>query len=182
MKKVILMMFVVVLCVTTANAQLTKDEKNQVDKKTLFEKGGKTLSASFSGLDLGFSGVDKLDNFNLDFGVRSSYFIADNFAVMAGLGINFSSPKGEDSYAEFNVEVGAKYYFWEAMYGGLAYKGYRHTFMDDWLSSCRFEVGYTYHITNNVFFEPALYYTRGLSDLIKDQAKLGLSIAIGVKF
>ena len=182
MKKVILMMFVVVLCVTTANAQFAKDKKNNVDKKTLFEKGGKTLSASLSGLDLGFSGVDNLDNFNLDFGVRGSYFIADNFAVMAGLGINFSSPKGDDSYAEFNIEAGVRCYFWEAMYGSLAYKGYRHTFMDDWLNFGQLEVGYTIHITNKVFFEPALYYTKGLSDLIKDQAKLGLSIGIGVKF
>jgi len=160
-------MLVAVLSASAANAQ--------------FEKGRKTISAGVSGFDIGFSGVNGLDIFNLDLGARGSYFFANNFAAVVGLGANFVSYDG-DSATNFNFEVGARYYFWDAMYGGLSYNGCKYEGVDDLESVCQLEVGYTYHISNSVYFEPALYYQMGFGDLRKDYSKLGLSIGIGIRF
>ena len=166
MKKVLFIMLFTALSITSANAQ--------------FEKGRTTLSANTSGLDLGLSGVDGLKNFDFDLGVRGSYFFIDNLAAMAGVGLSIESPDGGSSYTGFSFQVGAKYHFLDALYGGLTYNGITGTDMD-LASFAQIEAGYTYHISKAVFFEPALYYQIGLGDMMKKYGRLGLSLGIGIR-
>jgi len=168
MKKVILIMLVAVLGISTASAQ--------------FEKGAKTLSANVTGLSLDFTKVKDADDMQIDFGfmAKGSYFVIDNLAVTAGLGFEYSKLGDLNSNA-FAFEIGGKYYFYEALYAGLAYEGLKikDIDMESW---GKLEVGYTYYITENVFFEPALYFKQGFGDATKDFSKFGLAVGIGVNF
>ena len=186
MKKVILIMLVAVLGISTASAQ--------------FEKGAKTLSANVTGLGLDFTKVKDADDTQINFGLmaKGSYFVIDNLAVTAGLGFDYEKEGDYDS-SLFRFEVGGKYYFYQALYGGLAYEGSKagkYTVSEpiegigvveaeinpDMESWGKLEVGYTYYITENVFFEPALYYKMGFGDATKDISKFGLAVGIGVNF
>ncbi|MDR0864524.1 MAG: hypothetical protein LBO74_06280 [Candidatus Symbiothrix sp.] len=169
MKKVILMMLVAVLGVATANAQ--------------FLKGGKTLSGSLTGFDFGITNIDGVDDsrINVDLGINGSYFVIDNLAITAGVGLN-SYKFGDFDGTGFDFTVGARYYFWQALYGGLAYIGEKSPSEgSDFLSAGKIEVGYDYYITDNVFFEPAIFFKQGFGDKNKVNT-FGLSIGIGVNF
>ena len=162
-------MFVAVLGVATANAQ--------------FEKGGKTLSGSLTGLSLDFEKTKDVDDMLINFGLmaKGSYFVADNLAVTAGLGFNYLKQGDFIDSNTFNFEIGGRYYFYQALYGALAYEGSKSkdVDMESW---GKLEVGYTYYITDNVFFEPALYYKMGFGDMTKDVSHFGLAVGIGVNF
>jgi hypothetical protein len=168
MKKVILMMTIAVFGFASANAQ--------------FEAGKKTLIAKSAGLDFGvlkFKG-DKESSIALNFGIEGSYFVADNFAVKAGFSID-SEKYGDDSNTDFGFNIGAKYYLYKALYAGLSYEGHQPGYKDaDFLSYGKLEIGYDYYITDNVFFEPAIYFRQGFSK--PESTKFGLSIGIGVNF
>ena len=145
-----------------------------------FSQGTKTLSGSLTGFDFGLSGADGLDDFNVDLGVNGSYFVIDNLAVTAGFGIGSYKAKDVDAVTNFNFEIGGRYYFWEALYGGIKYRGEKYQDVD-LLNFGKIEVGYDYYITENVFFEPAIYFEKGFGDSNK-WSNLGLSIGIGVNF
>ncbi|GHV25229.1 hypothetical protein FACS1894176_03200 [Bacteroidia bacterium] len=76
MKKVILLAVIAVAGVLSANAQFTQ--------------GSKTLFAKSTGLDFGITSIDGVDDsvINLDLSVGGSYFVIDNLAITAGVGIN----------------------------------------------------------------------------------------------
>ena len=161
-------MLVAVLGVATANAQ--------------FEQGKKTLSANATGLGLDFTKVKDVDDMQIDFGFRAkgSYFVIDNLAVTAGLGFGYTK-MGDFNSNAFNFEIGGRYYFYQALYGALAYEGSKakDVDMESW---GKLEVGYDFYITENVFFEPALYFKKGFGDATKDISRFGLSVGIGVNF
>jgi hypothetical protein len=167
MKKVILVMAMAIVGVATMNAQFTK--------------GGKTLSGRLTGFDFGVTshdgGGDATINVGLD--INGSYFVADNFAITAGIGLN-SWAQGDDNSTDFGFNVGARYYFLGGLYGGLGYEGWKPN-KGDLLSYGNVQVGYDYYITDNVFFEPAVYFSKGFSKGDKDST-FGLSIGIGVNF
>jgi hypothetical protein len=168
MKKVILMTVVALLGVTLVSAQT--------------EAGKKTLVAKSAGLDFGiqkFKGDDD-SSIALNLGVEGSYFVIDNLAIKAGFVID-SEKYGDDSETDFGFTVGGKYYFYKALYGGLSYEGYKPGYKGaDFLSYGKVEVGYDYYITDNVFFEPAIYFKQGFSK--PESTQFGLSIGIGVNF
>jgi hypothetical protein len=173
MKKMFLIMLVALLSATAVNAQFTK--------------GGKTLSGRLSGFDFeyDFADYDKMLAVNLS--IAGSYFVADNLAITAEVGL-FSS-KYETKYAQqtytdnstnFTFGAGVRYYFSGGLYGGLAYTGILNNY-GDYGSILHLEVGYDYYITDNVFFEPAIYYEPSLYGS-NSRSAVGLSIGVGVKF
>ncbi|MDR0798310.1 MAG: hypothetical protein LBN18_00910 [Dysgonamonadaceae bacterium] len=170
MKKVILFMLVAVLGLTTANAQ------------DHFKAGDKTLSGQLTGFDFSYTKIDKSNKLNVDLSIYGSYFVIDNLAITAGVGINSEKQKDVDGTTGFNFSIGARYYFYDALYAGVAYKGYQSGEKDAKLESrARIEVGYDYYLSDNVFFEPAIYFEKGFGDIDK-LSQFGLAIGIGVNF
>jgi hypothetical protein len=80
----------------------------------------------------------------------------------------------------FGFGVGARYYFYQGLYAGLGYQGFKAKDID-LASYGNIQVGYDYYITDNVFFEPAVYFKKGFSKVDKSN-EFGLSIGIGVNF
>lgn len=169
------MIMLVALSVSTVSAQ------------SKFAKGGKTISANVTGLDLGFNkttdggGFD--DYINFDLSAKGSYFVIDNLAVSAGLGFGYGKwgkDNGDTNTNAFNFEVGGRYYFWNYLFGGLAYQGYKVKDID-YASYGRVDVGASLYISERVFFEPSIYFRQGFGDA-DINSKIGLSVGIGVNF
>ncbi|MDL2278300.1 hypothetical protein LJC57_06870 [Parabacteroides sp. OttesenSCG-928-G07] len=168
MKKVILMAVITILCIHTASAQ--------------FEKGSKTLSANVTGLNLGFTSVKDADDTQIDFNImaKGSYFIIDNLAITAGLGYAYEKIGNYKNHL-FQFEAGGRYYLYQGLYGALAYVGTKMKDVD-LISFGKIEVGYDFYISENVFFEPAIYLEKGFGDTAKDVTRYGLAVGIGVNF
>lgn len=158
-------MLVAVLGAATMNAQ--------------FEKGGKVLSGQLTGFNLSYETESELFNFGIQ--AAGAYFVADNFAVEAMLGLGIAKMSENDAYTSFGFGVGARYYFYNALFAGVDYQGWTAT-DEDLASYGTIKVGYTCYIKENVFFEPAVYFQRGLSDNTGKTNEIGLSIGIGVNF
>ena len=167
MKKVIFML-VAAFCVVTASAQ------------DHFKAGDATLSGKLTGLDFVIGipdgGGDNVSSVN--FGIDGSYFVIDKLAVTAGFGLYSSSSDYVPTI--FNFSIGARYYVWDAVFAGIAFGGEKYEDVD-LMSFIGVQAGYTYYLSDKVFFEPALFFQKGLSDLNKDSA-FGLSIGIGINF
>ncbi|GEM_PF-1738049 len=169
MKKVVLLVIVMVLGGVAANAQQ-------------FTKGTKTLSANVTGLDFGVTKIKDVDDSLINFGImaKGSYFVIDNLAITAGLGFDYEK-FGDEKTNSFAFTVGGKYYIVNGLYGGLAYEGLKQKDVD-MASFGKIEVGYDIYISENVFFEPAVYFKKGFGDTAKDISQFGLSVGIGVNF
>jgi len=169
MKKTLLLVVVMVLGVTVANAQH-------------FTKGTKTFSANATGLNFGVTDYKDYDDTFIDLGIvgKGSYFIIDNLAVTAGLGFNYSKYGSQNSHA-FIYEAGARYYMVKGLFGALAYEGAASK-GGDYISYGRVEVGYDIYISDKVFFEPAIYFKKGFGDTASDITQYGLSLGIGINF
>jgi len=169
MKKTLLLMVVMVLGGTVANAQH-------------FTKGTKTFSANATGLNFGVTDVKDYDDTFINLGItgKGSYFIIDNLAATAGLGFNYSKHGNQNSNS-FTFEAGARYYMVKGLFGALAYEG--SVFKGgDYISYGRVEVGYDIYISERVFFEPAIYFKKGFGDTASDITQYGLSLGIGINF
>ena len=169
MKKIIFLMALAIVGVATASAQ--------------FEAGGKTLSGRLTGLDFTYSSKDKSSIAMVDLSLAGSYFVANNFAVEALFGITAEnrSYDGTSYYKDNAVQfgIGARYYVWNALFAGVGYQG--HKIKDvDLINFLNVGVGYTYYITDNVFFEPTIVFNKMLE---KDSpSTFCLQIGIGVNF
>ena len=170
MKKVIFIL-VAVLGFATANAQ------------DHFKAGDVTLSGKVTGLDFSIMNYDGVDDsyINVDFGIDGSYFVIDRLAVTAGVGLQ-STKFGDDSNTDINFTIGARYYVWDALFAGIAYTGVKRGDEGaDLLNYGGIQVGYTYYLSDKVFFEPALNFNMGFGDTNK-VTQFGLSIGIGINF
>ena len=152
MKKFGLVLMVAVFGVMSASAQ--------------FEAGRKTLTAKASGLDFTYAKTKDVDKgvINFDLGAQGSYFVIDNLAITAGVGFDYLKYYEEDAENAFTFTIGAKYYFYKGLYGGLAYEGLKAS-EGDLVSAAKVEVGYDIYISDNVFFEPAVFFGKGLDKL-----------------
>ncbi|MDR2920578.1 MAG: hypothetical protein LBV72_14595 [Tannerella sp.] len=179
MKKIVFVMLIAALGITTVSAQ--------------FEKGTKTLSGNLTGLGLEFNkqtdggGLDDQISFGIQ--AKGNYFVANKFAMMAALGFNYGKihldmygGDNDDTYSSntFSFEIGPRYYFWNCMYGSVSYLGSKAKRFD-YQNWAKIGVGATMYINDNVFFEPELYFKQGLGDS-DIYSTLGLSIGVGVKF
>lgn len=163
------MLMAVMLCVGAANAQFTQ--------------GSKMFSANATGLGLDFTKIKDVDDMHINFGLmgKGSYFVIDNLAITAGLGFNYEKMGDLIDDNAFAFEVGGRYYLVNALYAGLAYEGNKMKDVD-LQSYGKLEVGYDIFISDNVFFEPAVYFKKGFGDAAKDVTQFGLSVGIGVTF
>lgn len=146
-----------------------------------FTKGTKTFSANATGLDFGVTKVKDADDI-INFGIvgKGSYFVIDNLAITAGLGFDYEK-MGDVNTNAFAFEVGAKYYFYNALYAGVGYQGLKAKDVD-LASFAKVEVGYDIYISERVFFAPAVYFQKGFGDTAKDITSFGLSVGVGVNF
>lgn len=161
MKKVILLAMVAIFGIATANAQ--------------FEKGVKRIKASTSAFDMNFSDED----FNLNLGLDASYFLATNVALKAGIGFEWKNPEDQPSWSKFRFGIGADYYFYRMLYGGVGFD-FSKTKSLDFEAAIQLEVGATYYIAQNVYLNPAIYFNSGLGS--NSTARFGLQAGFGVNF
>ena len=170
MKKLIFMTMAAVVVAVSANAQN-------------FNKGDWFLGAQASGLDLGYSFVDKSNSFDLGLAAEAGYFISDKFAVDATLGLVYAKVKDvDDATSTFTLGVGARYYFAGNFFGRVGYEGLNVSLGGEsaWADYLGVSVGYDWFLSEKVFFEPAVYYQKNLAK--GGENRLGVQLGIGVKF
>ena len=144
-----------------------------------FEKGDWMIKADVSNLQLTQSFSDGLSLTSFDVGVNAGYFLANRFAVEAALGLDYSKMKGSDGVADFSFIAGARYYPVDNLFAKVGYYGYVsdgskvRSLLGAW-------VGYDLFLSENVFLEPAVVYTRHLIE--GGSNNLGLSLGFGVRF
>ena len=180
MKKIALFVMALMLSVA-ANAQ--------------FEQGKQYIGASFSGFDLGYSGLTK-GRVNVQ--GKVGYLLWDNIMATAQL----SYEKAKDTPAAFSCGIGGRYYIVQNglfLGASIAYKhigSQSYTAYDidpvtlqakevtidgdsynDFMPSV--QVGYAFFISRTVTIEPELYYEQSFKNH-KDYSNFGLRIGIGV--
>ncbi len=140
-----------------------------------FEQGKKYISASFSGLDLGYNGSSE---FNVGLQLKGGYFLADNLAVVGTVGYNHVGGD-DDTPDRFSLGAQGRYYILQnGIYLGVGatYKHANHNY-NDILPSV--EIGYAFFINRHVTIEPAVYYEQSFKDHSK-YSNVGLRLGLGV--
>lgn len=138
-----------------------------------FEQGKKYISASFSGLDLGYNGSSEL---NVGFQAKGGYFLADNLAAVATVGYNHV---GDDVPDQATLGIQGRYYIIQnGIYlgAGVTYKHANHSYNDVMPSV---EIGYAFFINRFVTIEPAVYYEQSFKDHSK-YSNVGLRLGLGI--
>lgn len=160
MKKKLLTMAVALLTALTANAQ--------------FEKGKVYVGGSLTGLNMKYTGNDKL---SLGVQAQAGCFVADDLLLLGQAGFDHSGNKNVSD--KFNVAVGGRYYIEQnGIYLGLNCK-YVHggKKYNDVMPGV--EVGYAFFVNDCVTVEPAVYYDQSFKSH-KDYSTIGLKIGVGV--
>ena len=139
-----------------------------------FEQGKKYISASFSGLDLGYNGSSEL---NVGFQAKGGYFLADNLAVLAQVGYNHIGADDVPDQASLGLQ-GRYYIIQNGIYlgAGATYKHSNHSYNDIMPSV---EIGYAFFINRFVTIEPAIYYEQSFKDHSK-YSNVGLRLGLGI--
>ncbi len=139
-----------------------------------FEQGKYYVGASATGLDLNYSGADKL---NLGVEAKVGYLVADNWMITANAGFQHS---GNDDVADWiTAGVGGRFYVIQnGLYIGLNAKLIHamHSYND---LMPGLEFGYAFFLNKHVTIEPAVYYDQSFKDH-SDYSKIGLRIGVGV--
>jgi hypothetical protein len=164
MKKIVLIAAVLVLSASVASAQ--------------FAKGDAFLSGNVTGLDFSRSSLDGYSVTNLGLQAAGGYFLSDVIALEATLGGNFIKAKDVKANKSFTYGIGARAYATENFFAGVGLRGIKDDGNNLYLG---IQAGYDYFISEKVFFEPALYFQKGLSKIDKSNT-FGLKLGIGVKF
>jgi opacity protein-like surface antigen len=145
-----------------------------------FARGDFFLGAQSTNLGLNHTfgkGIVANTNFNLN--LYGGYFFADMFAVDAMFGVNFVKMKGADTNSGFTFGAGVRYYPVDNLFARLSYRGDTSTGVK-LASTVGIELGYDVFLSDDIFFEPTIYYARTLSGTKANG--LGLSLGIGVMF
>ena len=142
-----------------------------------FEKNKWFINSSVTGLGLSYSGSEKT---NFGFEAKGGAFMADNVALLVGLGGNY----GKSVIDMTLISVGGRYYFDKVgIFLGLDMK-YKH-FGDNSYNSndigAGLELGYAFFLSRTVTLEPALYYDQSFTHH-KDYSKVGFKIGFGFYF
>jgi len=135
----------------------------------------------------GFSFMSNNGTKSLSAGGEAGYFIQDNLAIKAGLGIMSYKSKisiGDEQIelgkqTSFTYKLGMKYYIISALpiqvdIGGVKSSGLENAFIFGG------QLGYAFFIKDNIAIEPALRYDRGLNDSAEGvktfSARVGFSL------
>jgi hypothetical protein len=116
-------------------------------------------------------------------GLKGDFFILHNLALTAGINYHYDNENNNNNNS-LSGDIGAKFYVWDYIYGGLFYQGlYDYGNINN---SGRAEIGVNCYFSENVFIEPALYFQRGEYSLSalekKSYTAIGLILSIGVNF
>ncbi|MDR1371850.1 MAG: porin family protein [Dysgonamonadaceae bacterium] len=152
-----------------------------VSASAQFSKGDVILSGQLSGLNFERSSFDEWSS--VEFGLQASggYFITDKFAVVGALGFASEKVDDADATSAFVFGIAPRYYVIPNLYGEVGYQALKATDVD-LRNYIGVEVGYDYFINDKVFFEPAVYFRKGITKDVDETSNFGLSIGIGVKF
>lgn len=159
MKK-LLTMIAALLMTLTASAQ--------------FEQDKTYIGGSLTGLNLSYSGLDKL---NLGIQAHAGYLFEDNLMVLGNLSYQHSGYESVPDY--ISLGVGGRYYIVQnGIYLGLNCKliHANHNYNDVMPGV---EVGYAYFLSRTVTVEPAVYYDQSFKKH-SDFSTIGFKIGIGV--
>lgn len=159
MKK-LLTMIAALLMTLTASAQ--------------FEQDKTYIGGSLTGLNLSYSGLDKL---NLGIQAQAGYLFEDNLMVLGNLSYQHSGYESVPDY--ISVGVGGRYYIVQnGIYLGVNGKliHANHNYNDVMPGV---EVGYAYFLSRTVTVEPAVYYDQSFKKH-SDFSTIGFRIGIGV--
>lgn len=122
---------------------------------------------------------DKTTDINVSPNV--GYFVINNLAV--GLNLDWNSSKTGDADADTDLGIGpwARYYVYKGLFAQAGYN-YRSLKLGggDAVNggNILLGVGYSWFLNNSVAIEPALGYSIGSGDLLKDHSTFGLRIGV----
>ena len=160
MKKKLFTMLAAMMLTLTANAQ--------------FEAEKMYASASLSGLDLHYNGLEK---FNLGLEAKGGYLVEDNWMVLGQIGYNHY---GSEAMADnFTLGVGGRYYIVQnGLYLGVNAKWVHanHNY-NDFMPGI--EIGYAFFLSRTATIEPAIYYDQSIKSH-RDYSTIGFKIGFGL--
>lgn len=146
-----------------------------------FEKGDVFLQGQLTGLDLGVISNDGNSMTSFDLQADGGYFFSNFLAAEATLGFEYAKEEGLDATNALTYGIGLRAYPVRNLFAGVGFQGYA-TKDQTLTSGLNVRVGYDLFVSEKVFFEPALYYKKGLSEGIKKVNAFGLQLGIGVRF
>ena len=160
MKKKISMMMLALLTCITASAQ--------------FEKDKMYVGASLTGLNLSYSGLNKL---NLGLSAKVGYMLEDNWMIYGQAGYDHS---GSDAVADYmNLGVGGRYYIVQnGLFLGVNAK-FVHAFHNYNDVMPGVEAGYAFFVSRTVTIEPSVYYQQSFKNH-SDYSTIGINLGIGI--
>lgn len=137
-----------------------------------FEQGKYYCNGSLTGINLSYSGAEKL---SLGVEAKGGYLVADNWMALVMAGYSHD----EDVDDKFAVGVGGRYYIIQnGLYMGLNARlvlggsGYNDIMPG-------LELGYAFFLGKSVTIEPSVYYDQSIKNH-SDYSKVGLRIGVGV--
>jgi hypothetical protein len=140
-----------------------------------FEQGKKYISASFSGLELGYNGSS---DFNVGLQMKGGYFVMDNLLALGTIGYNHIGGD-DDTPDRFSIGAHGRYYIIQnGIYldAGVTYKHGNHNYND---LMPAVEIGYAFFINRTVTVEPAIFYEQSIKDHSK-YSNVGFRLGLGV--
>lgn len=150
-----------------------------------WSKGDWFVGAKTTGLGLDHKFLDKNSATSFDLGVNGGYFLSNRFAVDAALGFASASAKVagvKESTNAFTYGIGVRYYPISNLFAHVMFEGMSVKDADNNPSYAGIEVGYDFFLSDKVFFEPAVYYKKGLVKKADESNAIGLALGFGVRF
>ncbi len=139
-----------------------------------FEQGKYYVGASLTGLDLNYSGAERM-NFGVE--AKGGYLVSDDWMLTAQASFQHS---GNDDIADYvSVGVGGRYYVIQnGLYIGLNAKLlHANRSYNDLMPGL--ELGYAFFLNKSVTIEPAVYYDQSFKNH-SDYSKIGFRIGLGI--
>jgi hypothetical protein len=167
-KKIVLVAAATMFFATAAVAQ------SQTEAKKIF------LNAELSGLNANFTPSP----FSLGVNAGGGYFVIDNLAVRAQLGVGFTAKQGNiESQTNINFGVGGRYYLHNFFLDAL-FQGANIGFTDEGKRKLEVGVqgalGYAIFLNDHVAFEPAVTFGKFFID--GSEFNVGLNAAFSIYF
>lgn len=138
-----------------------------------FEEGKYYCGASLTGLDLNYSGNDKL---KLGVAAKAGYLVADNWMLLAMASFNHS---GNDDVKDYlSAGVGGRYYIIQnGLFMGVNAQLVHSKSYNDFMPGI--ELGYAFFVGRTVTIEPSVYYDQSIKSH-SDYSRVGLRLGIGI--
>lgn len=147
-----------------------------------WNKGDWFVGAQTTGLGLNYGFLDKASQTDFNLSVNGGYVFANKFAADATLGFDTWSVKDGVSSSTFTYGIGVRYYPVGNWFARVGFDGAAIKDADENPMYAGLTLGYDWFVSEKVFFEPAIYYKKGLNDKIDETNNLGLQLGIGVRF